>query len=257
MKTVIKLIAFGALAGVVLAGIGASATESLEASAPSAIDYSSISFDLPDRVLEKMEAKTFESSDGVNLPYRVYYSPAYNAADKENPAMLIVFLHGSGGRGDNNIKQISDQVATVNYLVSDSADVALADIPFVVIAPQCANNTQWVESPWATGSYNINDVAISPQLNAVYELILQTLDADNIDKANVMLGGISMGGYGAWDLALRHPELFNAIFPRWGLLLVQPVVDTTAVLLAWHFYKRFNRELQTLQGGDETCPAKA
>lgn len=60
---------------------------------------------------------------------------------------------------------------------------------------------------------------------------------------------------GAVDIPLLF--LFNAIFPMWGLLLVQPVVDTTAVLLAWHFYKRFNRELQTLQGGDEPCPAKA
>ncbi len=216
MKTVFKLIALGALAGVVLTGISATANESSEVVNSDAIDYSKVVFALPNEVLDRMEAKTFESSDGVNLPYRIYYSPAYDAEDKENGAMLFVFLHGSGGRGDDNIKQISDQVATVNYMVSDSAVEAFGHIPYVIIAPQCAEGAQWVESPWAQGSYDTEDVPMSPQLSAVYELILKTLDTDNIDKSNVMLGGISMGGYGTWDLAVRHPELFNAIFPICG-----------------------------------------
>lgn len=216
MKTVFKLIALGALAGMVITGISAAATESSDVTQDSKINYDDIVFALPNEVLDKMEALTYESSDGTSLPYRIYYSPAYDAEDKDAPAMLFVFLHGSGGRGNDNIRQISDQVATVNYMLSESGEAAFADIPYVVIAPQCAEGAQWVESPWAQGSYGTDEVAISAQLNAVYELILKTLKNDNIDPANVILGGISMGGYGTWDLAVRHPELFNAIFPICG-----------------------------------------
>ena len=216
MKTVFKLIALGALAGAVLTGISVTAAESSDSDKDTGIDYGSIMFALPNEVLDKMEGLTFESSDGTSLPYRIYYSPAYDAENKDKPAMLFVYLHGSGGRGDDNMRQISDQVATVNYMLSPSGEAAFANIPYVVIAPQCAEGAQWVESPWAQGSYGTDEVAISPQLNAVYELIVKTLEQDNIDPANVMLGGISMGGYGTWDLAVRHPELFNAIFPICG-----------------------------------------
>ncbi len=215
MKTIIKLLALGALAGVVISGISAAAA-SVSQEEPASVDYSRLTFDFADKVLEKMEPKTFESSDGTALNYRIYYSPGYSPADTSNPAMLFVFLHGSGGRGDDNAMQIKDQVATVNYLVSDSAATLLGDVPYVVIAPQCPNGTQWVNSPWANGSYSIDDVEISPHLNAVYELIKNTIENDNVNDGNVFLGGISMGGFGTWDLALRHPELFNAIFPICG-----------------------------------------
>lgn len=221
MKTAVKIIVAGALAGAVAtAALTAHASNSKkEDAAPAGRDYSAITFDMTDRVLEKMEAKVFTSADGTALNYREYHSPAYSADGA--PAAVFVFLHGSGGRGDNNIQQIGDQIATVNFLVSDSAEQVLGDIPYIVIAPQCplyvdGVEKQWVATPYSQVSYNLDEVEETPYIKAVYELIKDTLDNKNGDRDNVMLGGISMGGYGTWDLAMRYPDMFNAIFPICG-----------------------------------------
>lgn len=66
---------------------------------------------------------------------------------------------------------------------------------------------------------------------------------------------LSLYRKGAVDIPLLF--ILNAIFPMWGLVMVQPVVDTTAALLAWRFYKRFVRGLKQTQGGETSCPAKA
>ena len=63
---------------------------------------------------------------------------------------------------------------------------------------------------------------------------------------------LSLYRKGAVDIPLLI--LFNAMIPMWGLVIVQPVVDTTAVLLSLWYYKRFTRQLATEQGGDKPCP---
>lgn len=204
---VIKLITAGVLTGVVFTGARFSA---------SAVDFSALQPDSAARILEKTEAKTFSDSKGTELDYRIYKSPAYNAEDKSNPAVLFVYLHGSGGCGDDNKMQIIDQSALVNYLASDSAETVLADLPYVVVAPQCPTDKRWVNIPYTQGSYSIGDTPISESLNAVYELIVNLTQTENIDADNIMLNGISMGGYGTWDLALRYPGTFKAIVPICG-----------------------------------------
>lgn len=203
----IKMITAGVLTGVVLTGARFSA---------SAVDFSALQPDSAARILEKTEAVTFSDSKGTELDYRIYKSPAYNAEDKENPAVLFVYLHGSGGCGDDNKMQIIDQSALVNYLASDSAETVLADLPYIVVAPQCPTDKRWVNIPYTQGSYSISDTPISESLNAVYELIVSLTETENIDADNIMLNGISMGGYGTWDLALRYPDTFKAIVPVCG-----------------------------------------
>lgn len=203
----IKLISAGVLTGVVLTGARFSA---------SAVDFSALQPDSAAHILEKTEAASFTDSKGTELDYRIYKSPAYNAEDKENPAVLFVYLHGSGGCGDDNKRQIIDQSALVNYLASDSAEAVLADLPYVVVAPQCPTDKRWVNIPYTQGSYSIGDTPISESLNAVYELIVSLTETENIDADNIMLNGISMGGYGTWDLALRYPGMFKAIVPVCG-----------------------------------------
>ncbi len=207
MKKAIQLLTAGALAGIMLASVSATAT---------AVDYSKLEpTDIPG-ALAKLEAKTFTDASGTVLNYRIYKSPAYSADDKTKPAVLFVYLHGSGGSGADNEQQIKDQASIVNYLVSSSAEQLFADVPYMVVAPQCPAGSQWVDSPYAKGSYSIDETPISVNLKAVYELIVNLTENENADKNNVMLNGISMGGYGTWDLALRYPEMFKAIVPICG-----------------------------------------
>lgn len=216
MKGIIKLIAVTALAGAVLATV-VSATESAE---KTAINYGAFEEEDPTliyapQILAKMEAKEFKGKDGT-LKYRVYESPAYKTKDESTPALLLVFLHGSGGSGDDNEQQIKDQRTMVNYLVSDLGDQLFAEIPFKVIAPQCPLNSQWAKIVYANGSYSTDNIQISEPLQLVYELVTDLQAKEGITTANTVIGGISMGGYGTWDLATRHPEICGSLIPICG-----------------------------------------
>lgn len=71
------------------------------------------------------------------------------------------------------------------------------DFPFIVVSPQCPDRQVW-----------------SP------EVLLGLLDDCTakyvVDKSRIYLTGLSMGGYGTWDLDLTHPERFAAIVPICG-----------------------------------------
>ncbi len=54
------------------------------------------------------------------------------------------------------------------------------------------------------------------ETEGIVSLIEQLIREHNVDPAHVYLTGISMGGYGAWDLATKHPELFAAVVPLCG-----------------------------------------
>jgi predicted peptidase len=56
----------------------------------------------------------------------------------------------------------------------------------------------------------------SAELQAVMQMIEQTLKEDQIDPSRVYLTGLSMGGFGSFDLATRHPEWFAAVAPICG-----------------------------------------
>lgn len=175
-------------------------------------DFSSISADSAEKVLAKTEARVFDDG-GRPLNYRLYRSPACGGG---RAAKLFVYLHGAGGRGDDNRLQIEDQCALMNYLASDSAEAALASIPYIVIAPQCPVGASWVSSPFDGGSYSLSNTPISEPLGSVYKLMQSLEKSEGINRGESVLTGISMGGYGTWDLAQRHPEEFRTAAPICG-----------------------------------------
>jgi predicted peptidase len=48
------------------------------------------------------------------------------------------------------------------------------------------------------------------------EMIERTIKEEQIDRDRIYLTGLSMGGFGSFDLASRHPEWFAAIAPICG-----------------------------------------
>ena len=56
----------------------------------------------------------------------------------------------------------------------------------------------------------------SEQMQTVMQMIETTLKDEAIDPDRVYLTGLSMGGFGSFDLAIRHPDLFAAIAPICG-----------------------------------------
>jgi predicted peptidase len=109
----------------------------------------------------------------VQLPYVAYFPPGY--ADSARAWPLVLFLHGAGERG-RDLRAMRTQ--GLPKLAESRA------LPFVLVVPQVAP-----DEVWSTDA----------------------LLALRIDPARVYLTGLSMGAFGAWDLATTAPERFAAL----------------------------------------------
>ncbi len=158
-------------------------------------------------VYDIFEAKTLSASNGINMPYRIYVPKDYDA-EKNYP--LVLFLHGAGERGSDNSLQLKNVIGT---LFAD-AESPVQDCIFLV--PQCAEGAQWVDTPWADGSYSLDDVPASAHHAALLELLSFVQDTYSVDASRLYVMGISMGGFGTWDMILRHPDTFAAAIPVCG-----------------------------------------
>ena len=77
-------------------------------------------------LLEKFEKKTYTHTDGKTLPYRIF-------TGKGKKLPLVVCLHGLGGKGKDNVKQMTDQILCAGVWALEKNQ---ARHPCVVIAPQ-------------------------------------------------------------------------------------------------------------------------
>ena len=117
------------------------------------------------------------------LPY-LLYTPA---TDKNVP--LIIFLHGSGERGDDLV-----------HVGDEGLPEILANAPgAVIVAPQCPEDTRWTN-----------------HMGALESILDEVVAEYAIDSSRVYLTGLSLGGQGAWFLAARAPERFAALVPVCG-----------------------------------------
>lgn len=151
--------------------------------------------------------KNFSASDRTRLPYRIYLPSNYDPA-KQYP--VLVFLHGAGERGNDNQKHLVHVVANL----FNQKDTPVTDA--IIICPQCPTNNQWVDTPWANGSYSTATVKESNEAAAVVELVDQIAKTYSTDPDRYYVMGISMGGFGTWDLIMRHSDKFAAAVPICG-----------------------------------------
>jgi len=122
---------------------------------------------------------------------------------------LVVFLHGAGERGRDNEKQLA-------YLPTWMAEPAVRERhPCFLLAPQCREDERWVDVSWADGKSTPQGPPTTDML-AVIAALNAVVAAEPVDPGRISLTGLSMGGYGTWDLAARQPERFAAILPICG-----------------------------------------
>ena len=135
--------------------------------------------------------------DGTRYAYTAYVPPDY---DPSRRWPTILFLHGVGERG-------SDGIRSATTGLGNAIRKAPERVPAVVVFPQVPANMSWAGEPG--------------------EAAMAALDASmrefHGDPDRVYLTGLSMGGYGAWYLALAHPDRFAAlVVVCGGLGLRQP-----------------------------------
>jgi predicted peptidase len=157
----------------------------------------------------------FPRGDGgekATYRYRLVEPPAEAIADGKR-VPLVVFLHGSGERGDDNAKQLV-------HFVGDAAKPEFqAKAPCFILAPQCPANETWASidlKALQAGGTMAFVTEPTRSLRAVEAMIDEVLETRPVDRDRVYLTGLSMGGFGAFDLAARRSELFAAVVPVCG-----------------------------------------
>jgi len=130
---------------------------------------------------------------GRSARYQVYVPFDYTPA-KQWPAIL--FLHGAGERGTDGLRQTQVGLGTA---IRQNARW----FPAIVVLPQAPPDSIW------GGSAGEGALAA----------LEQSIREFHGDRTRLYLTGLSMGGYGVWKLAQRHPTMFAAIVAVCGGLL--------------------------------------
>jgi dienelactone hydrolase len=115
-----------------------------------------------------------------------YYVP--HSRDPKKPAPLLLAFHGTGGRGVE---------------VEPMWRAAAEKLGMLVLAPSEAG---------ANEGYAFS----SREREAALAALRWMRRNFDVDENRIFATGISRGGHLAWDLALRHPDLFAAIAPMIG-----------------------------------------
>ena len=141
------------------------------------------------------------------MAYRLYLPSNYEES-KEYP--LFVYLHGAGHRGSDNVATVSNIV----YNFFNHKNVPMDEA--IVLIPQCPNGKQWVDWPWGKGNYKLKSTPESAAMKTLASLIEDIGKEYSTDKNRYYVYGMSMGGFGTWDLIARYPDLFAAAYPVCG-----------------------------------------
>ena len=149
---------------------------------------------------DKFEARTHKSD--WTMPYRLY-RPATSGK-----LPVVLYLSGSGGLGDDNLKQIGlgNIFGTRMWLLPENQK----QFPCFVVAPQ-------TDRGWAKYDFTQQDSAgpkVVPGLGDGSRLALEIVDRlirdFPIDERRIYVAGQSMGGAGVWNVIDTRPRFFAA-----------------------------------------------
>jgi predicted peptidase len=121
---------------------------------------------------------------------------------------LVIFLHGSGERGDD-LEQVKANGPSKHA-------AAGRDFPFVLVAPQLPERRRW-------------------DTDALEALRADLVARLPIDADRVLMTGLSLGGHGTWEYATDYPDRLAAIAPVCGLGPVKRAA-VIAKLPIWAFH---------------------
>ncbi|MGE5194857.1 MAG: alpha/beta hydrolase-fold protein [Deltaproteobacteria bacterium] len=152
------------------------------------------------------EPLVFKTADGRKLNYRLMKPGNY---DPQKKYPLVLFLHGAGERGDDNVAQL------VHGMNDFAKDENREKYPCFVVAPQCPEGKRWVEVDWTLDAHDF-DQTPSATMRLVIELLEKLPEEFGIDASRLYVTGLSMGGFGTWDLISRFPDKFAAAAPICG-----------------------------------------
>jgi pimeloyl-ACP methyl ester carboxylesterase len=178
--------------------------------------------------------KGFLVRGGDTLRYRILYPENYK---KGKPYPLVVFLHGAGERGNDNEAQLDHGGGL--FL----RDTLRKQFPAIVVFPQCPADSFWfkftIRMDTATAlewnqSLNISALTTPERL---VKLLMDSLVENRVaDGKRIYLGGLSMGGFGTYDLVIHFPDYFAAVFAICGQGNLTEYTQKAAEVPIWIFH---------------------
>ncbi len=136
-------------------------------------------------IVDSFASLTYTDSAGTTLPFRLFRPQT--RPGRTYP--LVVFLHGAGERGTNNLSQMTANQGAVTF----AAPRRQATDPSFVLAPQAPADLNWT----------------TPKIQAaLLELIDTVTGRHPVDRDRLYLTGLSMGGIGSFDILPRRPDMF-------------------------------------------------
>ena len=166
--------------------------------------------------------EAYTNNENDTLRYRMLLSDY--APETRYP--LVIFLHGSGERGNDNEAQL--KWGAMNF----AADEVMKMHPSIVIAPQCPSNMTWAD-------YSREEITLEPNptppMQLLFGLIEQIIQQLPVDTSRIYITGLSMGGYGTYDAIMRYPDLFAAAVPVCGAGDVTKAADIAHIPM-WIFH---------------------
>ena len=123
-------------------------------------------------------------SGALTMKYQVYVPPTY---DGHTPLPVILFMHGSGERGSDGLKQTQVGMPSQIRWHRDWFHA-------IVVMPQCPDDS----------------VFRGVVADAAYAALETSVKEFHGDRERLYVTGLSMGGYGVWQEIVDHPGVFAA-----------------------------------------------
>ena len=165
-----------------------------------------------DHALDIYEKKEFVFAERKILPYRILYPVNY---DKTKKYPLLLLLHGAGERGKDNEKQLA--WGSKLFITEENRK----KFPAIVVFPQCPEESFWAvmktdqtkQPPARTFDYSVEP---NWPLAAANELVKKISNEEGVDKKQIFISGLSMGGMGTFESVYRYPDMYAAALPICG-----------------------------------------
>jgi predicted peptidase len=184
---------------------------------------------------KKYEARTHKSD--WEMPYRLYRPQA------KGKLPLVVYLHGSGGQGDDNLRQLGlgNVFGTRVWLLPENQQ----RFPCYALAPQ--TNQGWVK--YDEASKQTERWKIVPGLGDGARMVLEIIDGLRrefpIDDRRIYVTGQSMGGAGTWNVVTNRANFFAAAVICCGSISTEDGTGSLSTPV-WAFHG----------GADQTVPVQ-
>ena len=154
-----------------------------------------------------------------SMPFRLFVPTGY---DRSISYPLVIWLHGGGSAGEDNVGQISLDNALGTHFWTRKENQARH--PAFVLAPQ------------STAGWDSNaETSLGPELKLVLEILEVVRKEYNIDANRLYVAGQSNGGVGAFGLITKKPGLFAAAIPICGAGNTR-IASRAAKTAVWAFH---------------------